>query len=177
MSNPCRHDPCKGSPQPAAAPGEIVIAAHSGIEPDFFLINSQAPAPCLLVRINTDFMFLLVGALGFEPRPGRVKACCATATPYSRCHLTFSPRRFAFRVLSCAPAFLNFALATSGLRGKAGRFRPIRSLLVAAWCRQVVTIHPLRIFNPSLIHLSYSGVAWHTYGDSNPGSLIENQMS
>ena len=113
--NPRRQDPCKGSPQPAAAP-EICFAAHPGIEPGSFLINSQAPTPCLLVRIETDFLPLM-GAPGLEPGPGTLKGCCAAFTPCSRCSSIFAARRKAFRLLPWAPAFLNLATATSELRG------------------------------------------------------------
>lgn len=140
--NPRRQDPCKGSSQPAAAPQNVVsaqanlrsrlsgeaaagakicFAAHPGIEPGSFLINSQAPTPCLLVRIETDFL-PLVGAPGLEPGPGTLKGCCAAFTPCSRCSSIFAARREAFPLLPWAPAFLNLATATNGLRG-ADRFR------------------------------------------------------
>lgn len=60
---------------------------------------------------------LLVGAPGFEPEPGTLKGYCAAVTPHSRCNSILAARRKAFSVLPWAPALLNLAAATKGLRG------------------------------------------------------------
>lgn len=129
-SNPRRQDPCKGSPQPAAAP-KICLAARPGIEPGSFPVNSRTQYT-LLARAQRKRLDM-VGAPGFKPEPGTLKGCCAVVTPYSRCNCIFAARRSAFLLRPCAPAVLNRAAATSGFRG-ADFFRFMMAFLALAWC-------------------------------------------
>lgn len=52
-------------------------------------INSASA--CQLAYRGKTLLLNLVGAPGFEPGPGTLKGCCATATPYSRLSLFPAP--------------------------------------------------------------------------------------